>query len=187
MTRDATHPTGGIPPWTGRLRTLYTILISALLVLTMGMFFAWVYAELSAILSDIGHQAAGPWARLAWAATWGLMAALALCGLVVPGLMACVRPALIARLRLLRGIRRWLRLTGLAMLWSGVWMIAFALTTLAQAFRAPPAFLPPFRDMDMAFGVTFAVAFVPFFTLTLAARLARPNRRWEPAAEDSVP
>ncbi len=190
MTSEASYQSEGTHPNPGRRQTPFTILLLGLAVLTMVMLFVFVYAEFSALLSAIANKTPGPWTRFAWAAMWGLMAALGACGVLVPGLILCVRPALLARiapgsvLSRLSGFRRWPRLTGLTYLWAGVWVVTFALTTVTQAFRAPREPFPPFSNM--AFVAVFAVAVLPLFTLILAGGIL-PRRRQRPVAEDGPP
>ncbi len=177
MTRDASDPLGGTPPWTGRLQTHFTIVVFGLVVLAMVMFWVWV----SGVALATFNQMPGPLAQFAKDAAWGLVAALGLCCLLVPGFVLCVRPALFAlivpRSGLSRwsGVRRWPRLSGFTLVWAGVWMIGLALAILAQALRAPRQFLPPFDNTALV--VIFAVAFVPNCTLMLAALLVRLARR----------
>ncbi len=190
MTSEASYQLDDAPPAPGRGQTPFTILLLVLVILTMVMILVWLYAEFSAITAAIANQTPGPWAGFAWAAIWGLMAALGACGVLVPGLILCVRPALLARiapgsvLSRLSGFRRWPRLTGLTYLWAGVWVVTFALTTVTQAFRAPREPFPPFSNM--AFVAVFAMAALPGCTLMLAGRLVR-RRSQRPVAEDGPP
>ena len=191
MIGEASHQSVEAPPWSRRRQTPFTILVLGRVILTMVMLLVWVCANLSAITSDIANQTPSPWTRLAWAAMWGLAAALGLRGYLVFGLVLCLHPALLARiapssgLPRLSGFRRWPRLTGLTYAWAGVWVTTFALTTLAQAFRAPRELFPPFSNT--AFVAVCAVAALPGCTLMLAGRLVRHTRRQRPVAEDDPP
>ena len=191
MTSEASYQPEGTHPAQGARQTPFTILVLGLVILTMVMLFVGVYAVLSAIPSDIANQAPPLWTRLAWAAMWEVVAALALCGYLVLGLVLCVRPALLvliapsSGLSRLSAFRRWPRLTGLTYIWAGGWVFAFALTTLAQAFRAPREPFPPFSNVT--FVAIFVVAALPWSTLMLAGRLIRRPQRQHPVAEDGPP
>lgn len=150
----------------------------------MAMFWVYFYTAGNAL----EHQPPSPVASVAWAATWGLLAALGLCSGVVPGLVLCVRPALFALITYgsgFRGVRDWPQLNGLALVWAGVGVVAVVVPPLAQVGQVARGLVPELNSMVA--GVTLAAAFVPAFTLMLATFLMRPARRRESVAENGSP
>lgn len=145
-------------------------------VLTMVMLFVWAYS-MTCFLStnfttcDPMHTV---WTPLTWSITWWLAAARGMVGLVTPGLLLCVRPALLGPNWGAPVDRRWHIPAGLARLWAGlgITIIAVFLALYSAAFMALP--LPVNRWSIIASIITLlAVPFGPLYALMVTEFLVR--------------
>jgi hypothetical protein len=149
-------------------------LVLGLMVLEVIMVFVWAYTFLSS--PGVVNQTVSPWppvVQVAWVATCGLMALVGLCAACIPGLVLLARPAvrthLTGRALLARRAdwRRW-QLSSLALAWSGIGLVGFALAMLLTSWD--PA-LGPSRVEIGPLVIMFAVTFMPRFVVRLAAWL----------------
>lgn len=187
MNDDGPQPPVGAPPHRGVWSISNTILVFGLPFLVAVSVFIWLYAELG-FFDHPGQRAPGPWASGAWAATWVLTAAFGIFSLVAPGLILCIHPAQFARVpgdTTTLAALRWPRPYGLAMVWGGGWIIAFALIKLAQPLSAPGHSSPPTDGMPLL--AICALATAPAFALKVVDYVTRRLSRQQPTAEDEPP
>ncbi len=118
--------------------------LAALILGVLGVVMAFVCAYTMARFVTQGpttsHAIRLVWFSLTWFVTWGLMAAFGMVGGLIPGLIRCVRPALFGPNWGKPVDRRWLRLAGLARLWTG---LAMATVAVLLAFHPLDLTAPP--------------------------------------------
>lgn len=176
MSTEMPDPLGGAAPHTSSLRWHLSAVAIGWMVLLLLAFSIWVWATFASTTAT-ASPSVSPVAEGAAIAMWALMV-LGFCGLLAMGTLLIVRPDLYARfvwrpegLSRRHGVRRWLKLGGLAIIWAGLWAGGFMLVGLIQAVRMPAQFgFSWFGSLTLLY-VIYGVAAVPSVALMLAGLL----------------
>ncbi len=168
MVRRSRLPLGDIFGWVAM----------ALALLTVVMMFVWGYSTICFLSTSLEtcDSTRTVLTPLTWSITFGLGAACGMVGCLIPGLIRCVRPALLTTDSQAQFIQHWPRLAGLAYLWAGL-----AITTSGVFLAFHPEVFTAWSLPVNGWGIIalFVVGFGPVYGLMMIEFLVR--RVWRRA------